>query len=116
MQCLDVKVLSWVIVHENGQQNKYPCVAVTRNKTHTHTHMLIGPSISRAEHIRAKSDLQRDFTLVLESQKEDLKLVDPRFYRLAAKRVGVEPHQLIYGAHLLYWYESTCLLVQKYKY
>ena len=76
--------------------------------------MLIGPSISRAEHIRAKSDLQRDFTLVLESQKEDLKLLDPRFYRLAAKRVGVEPHQLIYGAHLLYctkvlayWYKST---------
>jgi len=55
-----------------------------------------GKSISTPEQIRAKQDLQRHFNAIVESKDEKMGRLDPKFYRLAAARTGVEPHKLIY--------------------
>lgn len=55
-----------------------------------------GKSISRPEQVEAKYDLEKQFTFLLEARPEGLKLVDTKFYKLAAERIGVESHELVY--------------------
>lgn len=61
-----------------------------------HQWSVSGRSISTPEQIRAKSDLQRHFTTIVECKEEKLRRLDPKFYALAAEKTGCEPHELIY--------------------
>lgn len=56
-----------------------------------------GPGMSRnAEEAARVAEVMRLFDLVVESRNEGVRKPDPRFYRIACERLGIEPSQAIF--------------------
>jgi putative hydrolase of the HAD superfamily len=56
-----------------------------------------GPGMARnAEKAKHIKEVMALFDLVIESSKEGVRKPDPRFYRLACERLGIEPQQAVF--------------------